>query len=125
MSVNIKTVLVVDDSKTSQMIIKSCLEISGYKSSDFVFASDGIEAIDQISKYPIDLAIVDLNMPNMNGKELLVNLKSNIKTIYIPVIILSSIINAKKEKELKELGAAFVLKKPNSPAIFEPVISYF
>jgi response regulator RpfG family c-di-GMP phosphodiesterase len=61
----------------------------------------------------------------MNGTELLTKMKKSIKMIYIPVVILSSIVNDKKAKELKELGAAFVLKKPISPAIFEPIVSYF
>jgi len=122
MKTDIRKIIVVDDSKTSQMITKSCLEICGLTDTEYLFAADGIEALNRIQKEAIDLAVVDLNMPKMNGTELLKHIKSDIKTVYIPVIILSSIINPKKENDLKALGAAFILKKPITPATFEPII---
>jgi CheY-like chemotaxis protein len=118
----IKTIIIVDDSKTSQMITKSCLGICGLDTATYLFAKDGVEALDTIHSNPVDLAIVDLNMPNMNGTELLKELKANIRTIYIPVIILSSIINQKKQEELTEIGALHVLKKPLSPTVMQPVV---
>ena len=100
---NIKTIIIVDDSKTSQMITKSCMEICGFDSATFLFASDGQEGLDIIHSNPVDLAILDLNMPVMNGMDLLKKLKASIKTIYIPIVILSSIVNDRKEKELLEM----------------------
>lgn len=125
MSCSIKTIIIVDDSKTSQMITKSCMEICGFDSATFLFASNGQEGLDIINSNPVDLAILDLNMPVMTGMELLRKLKGNIKTIYIPIIILSSIVNDKKEKELLDIGAAYILKKPVSPALFEPISGKF
>jgi putative two-component system response regulator len=125
MSSNIKTIIIVDDSKTSQMITKSCMEICGFDSATFLFASDGQKGLDMINSNPVDLVILDLNMPIMTGMELLKRLKASIKTIYIPVIILSSIVNDKKEKELLDVGAAYILKKPVSPALFEPISDKF
>ena len=119
---NIKTIIIVDDSKTSQMITKSCMEICGFDSATFLFAADGQEGLEIIHSHPVDLAILDLNMPVMNGMDLLKKLKASIKTIYIPIVILSSIVNDKKEKDLLELGAAYILKKPVSPALFESIV---
>ena len=120
-----KNVLIVDDSKTSQMIAKSCLEICGLTDTEFHFAFNGKEALEKVKEYPIDIAIVDLNMPVMNGVDLLKCLKSKIKTIYLPVVILSSIVNDKKRKDLIEIGAFHVLKKPISPAAIQPILDSF
>ena len=66
-------ILVVDDSRTDQMIIKNMLV--GY---DVMLASDGVAALSIIEKNPdIDLMILDLNMPNMDGFQVLDALKSN------------------------------------------------
>lgn len=116
-------VLIIDDSKTSQMITKSCLEICGIIPDEFLFASNGEEGLAFLEREVIDFIVVDLNMPVMSGEEFLRKVKSNMKTVFIPVVVLSSIVNQAKETELLDIGAIHVLKKPLSPAKLKSIVN--
>ena len=81
-----------------------------------VTAFDGQEALSKltngIGQLP-DFIFLDLNMPRMNGKQCLVEIKKNSKLRKIPVIIYSTSTDEKDIAETLELGAAFFLQKPN------------
>jgi len=110
-----KRILIVDDSKTARMFIRRCLEISGFQEADFEEAENGQMAIDILKKNPADLVVSDLNMPQMDGEELLKKIKSSPRLHDIPVMIITSAANPKKIEELKSLQAFAILKKPVSP----------
>ena len=116
-------ILIIDDSKTSQMITKSCLEICGIIPKAFLFAENGKDAITVLDQNDVDLIIVDLNMPVMTGEEFLEKIKNTTDKKDIPVLVLSSIINHAKEKELIELGALQVTKKPLNPTKLKSIIT--
>jgi two-component system, chemotaxis family, chemotaxis protein CheY len=116
-------ILIIDDSKTSQMITKSCLEICGIIPKAFLFAANGKEGISILDQNDIDLIIVDLNMPIMSGEEFLEKLKKNEEKKDIPVLVLSSIINQAKEKELMGLGTMQFTKKPLNPTKLKSIVS--
>ncbi len=110
---NINKILIVDDSKTSQMIIKKCFDIAGYADAEYFFAGDGIEAQQLLEVTTVDLLVTDLNMPNCDGMTLIEKIleKSNINNLKI--IIVSSIAdNAQNKKSDPILGA---INKPLSP----------
>ena len=71
-----ENILIVDDSSTSRMIIKRCLEISGYNESTFLYAENGLEALSIIDNTKIDLILTDLNMPKMDGDNFIKKIKS-------------------------------------------------
>lgn len=110
-----KRILIVDDSKTARMFIRRCLEISGFQEADFEEAENGMVAIESLKKNPADLVVSDLNMPQMDGEELLKKIKSSPRLHDIPVMIITSAANPKKIEELKSLQAFAILKKPVSP----------
>src|SRR5262245_58933207 len=60
-------VLIVDDSSTIRRIISRCLERAEVGVTEVLEASDGCEALDLLSKQPVDAVLTDINMPNMNG----------------------------------------------------------
>jgi len=119
-----KNILVVDDSKTSRMFIKMCLEIAlpAAKEGSFHEAENGKEALAILNESKIDLVIMDLNMPLMDGATLLRWMRENDKHKNLPVIVITSTDNAAKREELSQLGAEHVLSKPVSPAKLNPII---
>jgi CheY-like chemotaxis protein len=88
-----KRVLVVDDSRSARMIFIRCLKIVGFSEAEFIEAGDGQEAIEAIESVgPVDLAIIDLNMPTMDGFTLLRRIKSDARCGHLPVVVASSLI---------------------------------
>jgi DNA-binding response OmpR family regulator len=102
-------VLVVDDSATVRKFVSAALQLEGIR---VVSACNGMEALERLPLEPVDLVITDLNMPEMDGFELIRNLRASDAYRELPVIILSSITD-QPEKELgRELGAFAYLEKP-------------
>jgi len=120
-----KSVVIVDDSTTARMCIKTCLENAGYQKTVFYEAQNGEEAITIIKNNDIvpDLVITDLNMPGMNGISLLKRLKSSPKYTNIPVVIITSAGSPNLKEELLSIGALAVLNKPISPASFSEILN--
>lgn len=101
-------ILVVDDSKTDTMLIKGIL--SDY---DLLFACDGIEAMEVIKNNPgLDLIILDLNMPNMNGFEVLHELQKDRRYKNITTLILTNYDEVENEIKGLDLGAVDYIRKP-------------
>ena len=86
----LKNILIVDDSSTSRMIIKRCFEISGIDDSEYYYAGNGLEALDVVKNQEIDLIITDINMPKMDGSNLIKKLKSEESLKDIPIVVTSS-----------------------------------
>ncbi len=78
-------ILVADDDKNTRLLFKAILEKAGYT---VTLATDGIEAIDAMDKEHIDLVILDVMMPNMNGYEFTKSLRD--ANNYLPVLMVSA-----------------------------------
>lgn len=101
-------ILVVDDSATDRLIIQNML--SNY---NVLTACDGLEAMQQIEKHTdIDIVILDLNMPNMDGFQVLQALKADERVIKPRVIILTNYEELDKEIKGLRLGAVDFIRKP-------------
>ncbi len=88
-------------------------------------AEDGMDALEKMSQIRVDLAIVDLNMPNMDGFELLENIRGSDDYKDLPVIILSSERGEISKKRGKELGANAYLEKPLDVKMIQYQVSKF
>lgn len=108
-----KTVLVVDDSKTiRKMVITS---LSKIPSLVFEEAESGLFALEKLAIKKIDLMILDLNMPDMHGLEVLKFVRGHDNFKNLPVIILTTRGDEEmREKALKE-GANYYMTKPFNP----------
>lgn len=107
MDMNAK-ILIVDDLKTDVLLISSML--SDY---ELLCASDGVEAMEIIKTTPaIDLIILDLNMPKMDGFEVLKALKGDPEYSKISVIILTNYDEIENEIKGLDLGAVDYIRKP-------------
>ncbi|PAX53099.1 hybrid sensor histidine kinase/response regulator [Brunnivagina elsteri] len=105
-----KTILVVDDAISLRQTISLTLQKAGYQ---VVQAQHGIEAIEQLQRHPeIQMIVSDLEMPRMNGFELLSNIRQNPSLSKKPVIILTSRSADKHRKLAEGLGANSYMTKP-------------
>lgn len=105
-----KVVLVVDDAISLRQTISLTLQKYGYQ---VVQAQNGVEALEKLQHHPeVNLVISDLEMPRMNGFELLSNLRQSSNLANVPVVVLTSR-SAEKHRQLAEaLGANAYLTKP-------------
>ena len=110
-------ILIVDDSSTARMFIRRCLEIAGCQGADFHEAGNGRQALDLLRDMPIDFILADLNMPVLDGRNMLGRIKSSPRTCDIPVVIISSASNPASDMELVAQGAYAVLSKPITPPV--------
>lgn len=105
--------IVVDDMSTSRGLITQALEAFGIRQIET--ASDGQEALQKISTWPVHLVISDMNMPGMNGLQLLHALRSTPQTKGVGFLL----ITGKADREIieygKKLGMNNFVKKPFQP----------
>jgi CheY-like chemotaxis protein len=104
-----------DDPDDQELFIEALLEIDACYSC--ITAYDGQEALKILfgpAIYLPDIIFLDLNMPKINGKECLAEIKKNNLLKEIPVIIYSTSADKRDMLEAMQLGAVFFLQKPNS-----------
>ncbi|NBV85502.1 MAG: response regulator [Verrucomicrobia bacterium] len=107
-----KSILIVDDSATMLMSIKTTLEMGGFKVES---AADGKLALDKLkSGAKFDLIITDINMPNMGGMDLIKHARVLPGCRFTPILTLTTESQAAKRDEAKKLGATGWLVKPIS-----------
>lgn len=107
-----KKVLAVDDSKTMREMVSFTLKGAGY---DVIEAEDGKAALAMLGGATVDAVITDLNMPNMNGFELIRALRGNPSYKFTPILMLTTEGDAAKKEEGKAAGATGWIVKPFNP----------
>ena len=112
-------ILVVDDSKTDRMLVGGLLEGCGLY--DIVYASDGCDAIKQLCTHRPDLVITDLQMPEMNGLELVDAIKEDAPSI--PVILVTAQGSEEIAAKALQHGAASYVPKRNLSADLEMTVA--
>ena len=113
--------LIVDDFSTMRRIIRGLLKEAGYVEADE--AEDGQVGLQKLYGTQFDFVITDINMPNMNGFEMLENMKQDEKLKDIPVLMITA--EPSKEDVLRaaQIGADGYIVKPFSKATLEEKIS--
>lgn len=107
-----KTILIVDDSATMILSVKSTLEMNGFNVES---AGDGVQALAKLNAgVKPDLIITDVNMPNMDGLELIQKVRALPGLRFTPILTLTTESQAAKRDEGKKLGATGWLVKPVS-----------
>ncbi len=106
-----RQVLVVDDSPTVRKFVSVSLGMQGF---GVVTACDGMDALEKLPQRRFDLVITDLNMPNMDGFELIRALRENAEYSELPIIILSSLSDQNSREEGAQLGVRSFVVKPFS-----------
>jgi DNA-binding response OmpR family regulator len=117
-----RTVLVIDDEPDFVEVIRMRLEAGGY---EVIAALDGNDGFEKAKRMKPGLIFLDLVMPSPNGFEVLNRLKSDFRTMGIPVIILTAKTDKEYMVDAKTLGAAdYLVKPPSMDAITELVKKY-
>ena len=115
MSVTDPTLLVVDDNEDNRYTLTRRLGREGF--SNIATATNGREALELLRAKPIDLVLLDIMMPDMNGYEVLEHLKADPQLRHIPVIMISAVDEIESVIRCVELGAEDYLSKPFNPTL--------
>ncbi len=115
-----KSALVVDDSSTMRLMISRVLAQAGFSVTQ---ASNGKEALEKLDGAPVDLMITDLNMPVMDGLELIREVRANPKYKFTPIVFLTTESQADKMMEGKKAGATAWMLKPLKPDVMMQTIA--
>jgi len=116
-------VLIVDDSSSMRAIIKKIIKASGFGVGEFLAAADGKEALKVLADKWVDIVLTDINMPNMNGMELIAEMKKDELMRSIPVVMITTEGSEKRMQEAMELGANGYVKKPFLPEDIKRTLS--
>jgi two-component system chemotaxis response regulator CheY len=110
-------VLIVDDSPVMRTFIRRVLTLSGFDVGETREAGNGEEALEQLGAHRVDVILTDINMPGMNGEELLRKLGADGVLKNIPALVIST--DATKERMLRmlSLGAEGYMSKPFTPEV--------
>ncbi len=114
-------VLVVDDSGVMRSMIVKTLRLSGLQMGEIHQAADGQEGLDALGEHWIDLVIVDINMPVMNGEDMIDRMRENSEHMETPVVVVSTEGSEIRVERLREKGAKFI-HKPFTPEIIRDTV---
>jgi two-component system, chemotaxis family, chemotaxis protein CheY len=115
-------VLIVDDSNAMRAVIKKIITISGFQMDQCLEAANGKEAMDALSGNWIDVIISDINMPEVNGLEMLDQLQKSETLKEIPVIMITTEGSSERMQEAFNRGAKGFIKKPFLPEDIRKVL---
>ncbi len=107
-----KTILIVDDSKTTQMLVRTTL--SRMPGLHFVTAENGRQALERLDGVAVDLLVTDINMPEMNGIELVREVRRRKTSEELPILIMTAKGEDDARGEGMALGADGYILKPLS-----------
>ena len=114
-------VLVTDDSAVMRAMIVKTLRMSGLHLGEIAHASNGVEALEVLDAVWIDLVFVDINMPVMDGLELLTQIARRPYAGALRTIVVSTEGSDPRIAAVRAFGAAFV-RKPFSPELLRDVV---
>ncbi len=109
-------ILIVDDSPTIRRMVRATLGRS-FPSTEFVEAASGLEAIERLAVNTVSLVVLDLNMPDMHGLEVLQFVRSHQKFRQVPIIVLTTRSDDRSREAALQAGATLYLTKPFSPDV--------
>ena len=114
--------LIVDDFSTMRRIVRGLLKEMGYVDADE--AEDGVAALHKLRNGRFNFVVSDINMPNMNGFQLLKEIKSDDKLKHLPVLMVTA--EARKEDIVlaAQSGAAGYIVKPFTKATLEDKLTH-
>ena len=107
-----KCILVVDDSETVRQVLQLTLSKAGF---DVVEAEDGVDALNKLPNQPVDMIVTDLNMPIMDGLELIKKIRGEGDYRFTPIVMLTTESSEEKKKAGREAGASGWIVKPFKP----------
>lgn len=108
-----KLILTIDDSRTIRDMLKLTLTEAGFEVLQGVDGEDGLNVLGET---PVDLVITDINMPKMDGYEVIRRLRANSKYQKTPILVLTTESDSDKRNIARQAGATGWIVKPFDPA---------
>jgi len=115
------TILIVDDSGVMRAMILKTIRMSGLPVGKVLQAANGQEGLAALRANPVDLLLVDINMPVMNGEEMIERMQADPGLREVPTIVISTEGSEKRITSLKSKGVRFV-HKPFSPEMIRDAV---
>jgi two-component system, chemotaxis family, chemotaxis protein CheY len=115
-------ILIVDDSQTMRAVLTKTLCMAGIEIGTVIEAENGREALSILEKEWVDIVFADINMPVMNGVEMVKEMQKLGYMESTPVIIISTEGSKTRLDTLREMGVRGFLRKPVSPELFKSVV---
>ena len=106
-----KSILIIDDSESIRELVGSTLEEAGYEVKSGINGEDGLNCLKEMDD-DVKLIITDLNMPVMDGIQLIREVRKKGQYKYLPIIVLTTETQTTKKKEAKDVGATGWIVKP-------------
>ena len=119
MSLNI---LIVDDSGVVRTIITKILHLAGLPIGEVYEAGNGREGLEVLEKRWIDLVLADINMPVMDGEEMIEHMRANPDWADLPLVVISTEGSRTRIERLQQKGAKFI-HKPFTPETIREVVT--
>jgi two-component system chemotaxis response regulator CheY len=112
MRTRLPAILLVDDSATTRAMIKRVIDMAELPVGDIYEAENGQAALDQMQAHDVSLVLADLNMPGMDGMEMIKCMRADERLRPIPVVVISAQPDEDRILELKRHGVTDYLPKP-------------
>jgi two-component system chemotaxis response regulator CheY len=109
-------ILIVDDSPAMRRVVRRVVDLSGVDTGKYLEAGNGVEALTVLRSEWVDLIMTDINMPGMDGEELLREVRLDPMLASIPVLVVSTDRSDARVKQMMEIGADGYVSKPFMPA---------
>jgi len=116
------SILIVDDSAVMRAMVVRTLQMTDISLGEVFQAADGLEGLDVLTRHEIDLAIVDINMPVMDGEEMIRRARQDPATAGVPIMVISTEGSSTRISRLIQRGVRFV-HKPFTPEIVCDVVA--
>jgi two-component system chemotaxis response regulator CheY len=118
--------MIVDDSPVMRAFVKRTIAVAGFGGSEILEAGNGREALERLraaaARPPVDLILTDINMPVMDGEQLIAELKADPELRSIPIVVVSTDSTEKRVGALLKLGASDYVRKPFPPERISEVL---
>lgn len=115
-------VLVVDDSPVTRKMVRRALAQCGLDVASVREAGDGAQALEALAAAPADLVLADVNMPVLNGMEMVERMSADPALSRIPVVIVATPMSEERIARLLDHGARAYIAKPFRPESLKQVI---
>ena len=113
-------ILIVDDSPTIRKMVRASLQ--ALESSEFVEAATGLEAIEQLAVTRVQLMVLDLNMPDMHGIDVLTFVRRQQQYQNLPIVVLTTRGDDASRLTAEQAGATMYLTKPFTPHVLATAV---
>lgn len=117
-------VLIVEDEPTIRVVLKQILSKIGFPTKQIHEATNGKEGINVLEKNPVDLILTDINMPVMNGLEMLGYIRTQPDLVEIPTVVVTSINDERLVKAVTQSGMGYVHKPVKMKLLKNQLLSF-